>query len=58
MGSAATDAIAAAVDAASATNLSSLADLPGFALPGSNSDFAYIPDPADIVAGAASGLGL
>lgn len=57
-GAQASEAIAAAVDAAAATNLSSLADLPGFALPGSDSDFSYIPTPADIVAGAAAGGGV
>lgn len=50
-----TEAIAAAVNAAAATNLSTLADFPGFALPGSESDFSYIPTPADIVAGVAAG---
>lgn len=56
MGPTLSDTVAAAVHAAAANNLSALADVPGFVLPGSTSDFSYIPTPADIVAAAASGM--
>ncbi len=45
------------LDTASAANLSSISVAPGFSFPGSESDFATIPDVADIIKNSALGGG-